>query len=1148
MAVIRGSAVNNDGAAKIGFTAPGVDGQAEVITEALAVADVEPETVGYVEAHGTATPMGDPIEVAALNRAFRAGTARRGFCALGSLKGNLGHLDAASGVAGLIKAALAVRGGPDPAQLHFHRPNPEIDFASSPFTVARRCLEWASSAGAPRRAGVSSFGVGGTNAHLVLEQAPPRETTPARRRQVLLLSARDHRALDAAAGRLAQALPAAQGAELADAAFTLQTGRTAFAHRLGVVCSSVPEAVRALGGDEPARCRRGQAGDPPPPVVFLFPGQGAQVPGMGRRLYAAEPVFRDVVDECAERLRVHLPPEAGEDDLRHALFAESTPEAVARLDDTALAQPALFVVEYALARLWHAWGVVPAAMLGHSVGELVAACLGGVFELPAALALVAARGRAMAAAPPGAMLAVAASAAEVEADGFGGLTVAVDNAPRRCVLSGPPAAIDEAARRLAAAGVGHRRLHASRAFHSPAMAAAAEDVRHHLSGVALRPPAIPFVSNVSGRWITAREATDPGYWATHLRQRVLFRQGLEQLRELASPALLEVGPGRGLAVLAEETLAAAGGDGGHPVLPCLPGARDAEDGEELLLAAAAALWTRGVGIDWSGPRQRERREPERRRRIALPAYPFARRAFWIDPPEPAEAVPAPAAPAAPAAAAGMPVSGGAVERLVQAQLDLLEGQLRLLRGPRAAAAGSTATGDTPPAGSTTAEDSGAVPWTPVQREILELAPAAAALRRFSIGHTWELRGEPPVGVLRRALLDLDRRRDALRLRLRDSGAGWELALVPAGRSLRFTRLDLGSLPGGRRGEALRHAARAAGRGIDAVEGPLGRAVFAAAAGDPPTLHLALHHLAADVWSWRLLVADLDAAVAGTPPPAAGSYVEWARCLERHASTPEVRGEADAWAALAAWPFRELPATRPRRRPGEASGVVERELAGPAAGELLGGLPRRHRVQPHVPLLAALSAVLVPWAGGPVLAAIEGHGREPVDGVEPTDVVGWMTTLVPLPLEVAVLSPAETAIEAMDRRLAAIPRGGMGFGLLRSSLRPGPQRDRLRRVPPPQVVFHFAAGSPIAAGGTLVAGNRGVAGDPAAAAPLLTPLEVSVAASGGALRMRWRFGGGLERGTVEALAGRYVDRLLDLAGGAAALADIPHATVPEEPSR
>ncbi|HEY7511838.1 MAG TPA: amino acid adenylation domain-containing protein, partial [Vicinamibacteria bacterium] len=462
-AVILGSAINNDGAVKVGYTAPGVAGQAAVIAAAQGAAGVDPGTITYVEAHGTATALGDPIEVEALASAFgtRPGSP---WCALGSVKTNVGHLDAAAGVAGLIKTVLALKHGQIPPSLHFEEPNPKIDFAASPFRVNARLADWPRG-GAPRRAGVSSFGLGGTNAHVVLEEAPPvaAGAEGSAGPQLLVLSARTPTALEAAARNLAAHLEAHPGADLADVAYTLQVGRRGFRHRRAVVARDAASGRRAL---EAAPAGSSEAVAASRPVAFLFPGQGAQHVNMARGLYARAPGFRDALDHAAGRLA----PALGLD-LREVLFPApgAEEEAARRLEQTALAQPALFAVEHALATQWMRWGVRPEAMLGHSVGEYVAACLAGVFSLEDALALVAERGRLMQRVPPGAMLAVPLPESELRARLDGALSLAAANGPALSVAAGPVEEVEDLAARLSAAGVECRRLHTSHAFHSAAM-------------------------------------------------------------------------------------------------------------------------------------------------------------------------------------------------------------------------------------------------------------------------------------------------------------------------------------------------------------------------------------------------------------------------------------------------------------------------------------------------------------------------------------------------------------------------------------------------------------------------------------------------------------------------------------------------------
>ncbi|MDT5271154.1 MAG: hypothetical protein QOH49_3340 [Acidobacteriota bacterium] len=508
--VIKGSAINNDGSLKVSYTAPSVEGQAAVIEEAQAAAGVEPATVTYVEAHGTATALGDPIEVAALTKAFRAGGARaKQFCAVGSVKTNIGHADSAAGVAGLIKTVLALKHKEIPPSLHFTSPNPNINFAESPFFVNAELRAWESN-GAPRRAGVSSFGVGGTNAHVVLEESPAaRPSASTKPAHLLTLSAKTATALEQATANLAEFLERHPGESIADVAYTLQVGRRGFEHRRALVVGGAEEAAAALRGLDPKRVHAGEAGeDEERQVVFMFSGQGSQYVGMGRGLYETEPLFREEIGRCAELLKARLG-----FDLREVLYPSAAGEgaADALLAETRVTQPALFAIEYALSRLWMSWGVRPAAVIGHSVGEFTAAFVVGVLSLEDALGLVAERGRLMQQSPEGAMLAVELSEADVRPLLGEGLSLAAVNAPSMCVLSGGVEAVGRVERKLTEGGVVCRRLHVSRALHSPAMDAAVAPFVERVKAVGLRAPQLAYVSTLTGRAAGAAEVTDPHY-------------------------------------------------------------------------------------------------------------------------------------------------------------------------------------------------------------------------------------------------------------------------------------------------------------------------------------------------------------------------------------------------------------------------------------------------------------------------------------------------------------------------------------------------------------------------------------------------------------------------------------------------------------
>lgn len=617
-AVIKGFGLNNDGAAKVGFTAPSVDGQAEAIALAQADAGFDPATISYVECHGTATPLGDPIEIAALTQAFRARTDGKNFCAIGSVKSNIGHSGSAAGVASLIKTALALKHKMLPASLHFTKPNPKIDFSDSPFFVNSKLTEWKAGS-TPRRAGVSSFGFGGTNAHAVLEEAPaPQPSGSSREWQLLLFSAKTASALDAATANFLAHLKANPGLNLADAAFTLQTGRRIFPHRRMLVCRDVDDAIEALGAGDSKRVITHHAETKEGPVVFMFPGQGAQYVNMGADLYRTEPVFQAEVDQCAEILIAPLGL-----DLHQVLFpaAEKAKSAEGLLVEARIAQPALFVVEYALAKLWMSWGIKPQAMIGHSVGEYAAGCLAGVFTLEEALGLVAGRARLVQAQPGGAMLAVRLGEKEVTPLLSESLSIAAINSPSLCVISGPEEAMAELESQLKGKGIAGRRLDSSHAFHSVMMDPVVEPLTKLLEKVNLKAPVIPYVSNVTAQWITPGEAMNPRYWAKHVRQTVRFAEGVGEMLKSPEAVLLEVGPGRTLSTFANQHPAKAAG---QTVLLSFSSAKDQEISG--MLTALGRLWLAGKPVDWSGFYAQERRQ-----RVGLPGYPFERKRFWIKP-------------------------------------------------------------------------------------------------------------------------------------------------------------------------------------------------------------------------------------------------------------------------------------------------------------------------------------------------------------------------------------------------------------------------------------------------------------------------------------------------------------------------------------
>ena len=614
-AVILGIAINNDGAGKAGFTAPSVDGQVEVITTAQTLAGVNPRSISYVEAHGTGTPLGDPIEIAALTEAFRALTPDVGFCRLGSLKASVGHLDVAAGIGGLIKTALALRNRELPPLVNFRSPNPRLGLDTSPFVASGKVSPWTSDLG-PRRAGVSSFGIGGTNAHAVLEEAPLATPSAALRDcHLFVLSARTPTALEQTTANLADWLDEHDDVAMPDVEFTLQVGRKAFTHRRALVVRDRAQALQVLRQPQQAPALSAVHDGGARPVAFLFSGQGSQHVGMGGDLYRTEPVYRDTIDRCEALLKPQL-----NRDISTVIFADDGDRS---LDETRFTQPALFCTEYALAKLWMQWGVAPRAMLGHSLGEYVSAHLAGVMSLEDALALVAARGRLMQEMAPGSMAAVHLPAAELDRWLCGGVEIAAVNTPGLCTITGPATAITEMVSRLAANDIPCRELHTSHAFHSSTMEPALERFVAAFRGVSLRPPIIPYISNVTGTWITPEQATSPAYYAEHLRRPVQFEAGMRSLAAVAGMFFLEIGPGDALTSLARANLAR---DRARHVTSSLSHPHRPQPDSQVMLEAAGRLWLAGATLEWSGLHA-----GSTARRVPLPTYPFERKRHWVEP-------------------------------------------------------------------------------------------------------------------------------------------------------------------------------------------------------------------------------------------------------------------------------------------------------------------------------------------------------------------------------------------------------------------------------------------------------------------------------------------------------------------------------------
>ncbi|MEH1166758.1 amino acid adenylation domain-containing protein [Micromonospora sp. CPCC 205539] len=1019
-AVIRGSAMNNDGAQRAGYSAPGVAGQVEVVSRALAVAGVAARDIGYLEAHGTGTLFGDPIEVSALTEAFRRGTADQRFCALGSVKASIGHTDAAAGVAGLIKAVLALRHRTLPPAVNVRRSNPAINLATSPFHLPAQAQPWPAD-GQPRRAAVSSLGMGGTNAHVVLEEAPERATpeappTPAGP-ELLVLSARTPGALDRATTALRGHLGAYPDLELPDVAAALGR-RHSMAYRRAVVCADRADAVDALATPERLLSAAPERTDAE--LAFVFPGYGAQHPGMGAGLYRAEPGYRAVVDECVELLREPLGLDLrrvldpGPDDLDAALRLLAEPR---------INQPALFVTEYALARLLLDRGLRPALMLGHSLGEYVAACLAGVFDLADALRLICARSRLSQSTEPGAMLAVALPEADIARLLDPEVALAAVNAPELCVLSGRPTALDAVAARLRAEQVECRPLPADRGFHSALLDPVLDEFRVEARQVTYRAPRLPYLSNVTGAPVTVEQATDPEYWVRHLRGTVRFADCAALLAR-AELVVAEVGPGHTLGGLVRQA-----GVAPHRVVPVMRHPRADGDDQRIALTAVARLWLAGVPVDWStfhrGPR----------RPVELPTYPFERQRHWIE--RGVRTQPASGSAAAPAAVAEpeptdlstgnrpalptvfvaprdpaeravaeiwtellgiAPVGahddffalGGhsllATQLVVRVHARLgvalpieavfatptvagIAAALPVPVGP-AASATLVVAAETQPLERIPRGPAGSAPVSSGQRRLwfLEQVHDQVAYVAFA---ALRLHGDLRVDVLGAALTELVRRHDVLRTVFEPGPDGGDPVQVV--RPAEEVPLSVRELPAGPPHADLAERERVALVAVarepyDLANGPLFRPVLFRSAPDRHVLALGMHHIVSDGWSLGVIRNELgalyDAYLAGAPSPLPElslRYADYARWQ---------RDRADADAGLAYWRRQlagaptavELPTDRPRPAVQSFDGAVTRRTLPPELTEQLRDLGRRHGATLYMTVLAAVQTLLFRYTG------------------------------------------------------------------------------------------------------------------------------------------------------------------------------------------
>ncbi|WNG36527.1 amino acid adenylation domain-containing protein [Archangium violaceum] len=1105
-AVIKGSAINNDGNLKVGYTAPSVEGQSEVISEALAYAGVEARDIGYVEAHGTGTPLGDPIEIAALTRAFRRDTDARRFCGIGSVKTNIGHLDTAAGIAGLLKATLALYHEELPPSLHFERPNPAIDFEGSPFSVVTERREWKRGE-SPRLAGVSSFGIGGTNAHAILGEAPLVEGLPsARPHQLVTLSARTPSALEAMTHELAAYLEARPEVDLADLAFTRAVGRKAFEHRRTLVAENVagllarlksPPASRSLANLEAAREQR---------VAFLFPGQGSQSVGMARELYVSEPVFREHAEACLSLLA----PRMGKDP-RPVLFPEPGQGAAAReaMADPRNALPALFTVEYALARLWMDWGLEPHAMLGHSLGEYVVACLAGVMSLEDALTLVVARGRLMADMPLGAMTAVGASEEELRPLLTGGLSLAAVNGASRCVVSGPVPEVERLEQELSRRNVGVLRLPVRHAFHSADVEPVMPELQRVVAGLRLSAPQRPYVSSLTGTWIRPEEATDPSYWVRQMRQPVRFSEGLDTLLRDGCVIHLEVGPDQALTALAKLRLR---GEAGAMAVPSLPRSGVSTSQHGTLLEAVGTLWKAGLEIRW------ERfYAHERRLRIPLPTHPFERRRFslepkWVDAPElpspePSarpgptpvpSAVPSPVPSAVPSPVAVEGVAGPSNdierqvmeiwrERLGLADFGIHDNFLELGGNSLMAAQVLTRLRETFPVQLPLSDlfeaptvagvaariearlkdlqpGSGRVPVPPIvsipREGVLPLSfvqERVCALERFTPGTptlnmpvALRLTGSLDVAVLERSLGEGIRRHEALRTTYATVDGRAVLRVAP---SLALP-LPVTVLEGSREvreAEAMRLAREEAARPFSLERGPVIRASLIRIDTDVHLLLATVHHVVSDTLSMVVLVRELaalyEAFRLGKPSPLPAlttQYLDYAAWQRRALEAGAFADQQVYWRERMADPPGPLalPTDHPREAVRKLLGIRRPFGFSRRISDAVHALGQREGFTDFMILLAAFKALLARYAGQDDVVVGTPIGNRTRGELEP--LIGYVAHAVPLRTD---LSGDPTFLELLSRvrdtTLGAYANPDIPYEHLVRELEPGKDPERAR---------------------------------------------------------------------------------------------------------
>jgi phthiocerol/phenolphthiocerol synthesis type-I polyketide synthase E len=1067
-AVIRGSAINNDGSMKMGYAAPNPAAQADVIAEAHAVAGIDASTVSYVETHGTGTPLGDPIEVQGLRNAFAVSqTARPGPCVLGSVKSNIGHLEVAAGVVGLIKTILCLENKAIPATLHFTSPNPELRLDETPFTVQSRYSAWEWDG--VRRAGVSSFGVGGTNVHLVVEEAPavPAHAEPARP-QVLLLSARTTSALEESRTALAAALADPDGPDLSDVAFTL-AGRRKHNIAMAAVVHDREQAARVLRASEHDNVFVGEstgenvesAADR---VVFMFPGQGAQHVGMARGLYDTEPVFAEHFDTCAAGFRNEM----GID-----LHAEVFGSAATDLERIDRSQPALFTVEYALAKLVDSYGVRAGAYIGYSTGEYIAATLAGIFDLDTAIKTVSLRARLMHESPPGAMVAVALGPDDIAKYLSPGVELSAVNDPGNCVVAGPKDQIRAFSQRLNEHGISARRVRATHAFHTSSMDPLLEEFQDFLSRQELRVPHTPLLSNLTGTWMSDGQATDPASWARQISSAIRFADELGAVLADQHTVLVEVGPG---ASLTGTAMRHPKWSSGHRAVRLMRHPVQNTDDRDTFLLGLGQLWAARVQVDWkplSGPK---------RPIVSLPGYPFAHERHWVDPkpiarsdqPSGTEISAYPATNGA----TGHPPVGTNSQSATEATLHRIWTQClgvtsldqnanffeiggdsliaigistnasnaglsvtpqHLYEHPTVASLAAALDAEFTGAGLT--EPPGAESHLPVPANIAGfLEHGVQETGRWRVPLIFRL--APSVGIddVRAVLTALANHHDALRVQLVDRAGTWEQHIAAP---QEFQRLSSRSLPDHLKGEAADVRAAV----LDVVAELAAQddltasftATYIAAANNDSYLVLSAHEIIADNASREILLTDLFTAftqqLAGEEillAPTSAKWRDWSLRSGTLATHPAVLDTCDYWLENSSKATLRLGNREITGQP-RASDLVRlpSTLTVDETAEL-DDARRKLGVSMEEVLLAALGRAIAHTVGeGTISVDLEGAGRSVLrPEVDLRRTIGRFTTIYPAPLRCTQDGDLTDQLAAVGDIVKSVPHYGVGYGLLR----------------------------------------------------------------------------------------------------------------------